>query len=67
MKWWTQSKREHVSSRTHHPLPQDQAVRGTGADLQLDGFRRVRGATSQNVSINKNDSSLDVVLFESGI
>lgn len=40
--------------RTHHSLPQDQALRGVSVDLQLNGLRRVIGTkTNKKKNINK--------------
>lgn len=36
-----------MRSGTHHPLPQDQTIRGVGTDLQFYRFWRVVGTKSQ--------------------
>lgn len=33
--------------RTHHSLPQDQALRGVGVDLELDGLGRIEGTRKE--------------------
>lgn len=39
-------------TRTHHSLPQDQALRGASVDLQLDGLWRVMGTkTHKKITI----------------
>lgn len=48
-------------TRTHHSLPQDQALRGASVDLQLDGLWRVMGTKTHKK--NPNYFTPDALLY----
>lgn len=54
-----------IRTRTHHSLPQDQALRGAGVDLQLNGLWRVMGTETEKITNCTLDGSLHHELLRS--